>query len=171
MDLIGALQVANTAFDQVKQAAASGQEVYGVMQQLVNWASSVGDVNKTIAHEQIRQTATIDPRNPQPPTDTQRAMQIYMARVRTQEMEREIYHMFHYGALCHLGRDGYNELMGIREHIRKQKDEELVQERAREIEKEADSDFMKQAQIVVGGMTATAAGIIQFWDTIKVLFE
>ena len=127
MDPITALAAATAIWSGIKATVDAGREVQDVFGQLGTWAEQAQHVYEGMG---IGGRRPVDqPRR----SETKEAFDIYAARVKMREMELEIRHMFLYGALNHLGMDGYNEFLDIRHQIKIQRmQEERDQERADE---------------------------------------
>jgi hypothetical protein len=126
VDPITALAAASAIWGSIKATVDAGREVQDVFGQLGSWAEQAHHV-----YEGLSNSAT--PVAKTQKSETGEAFDIYAARVKMHEMEAEIKHMFLYGALNHLGMDGYKEFLEIRREIRIQRmKEEREQERARE---------------------------------------
>jgi len=127
MDPITALAAATAIWSGIKATVDVGREVQDVFGQLGTWAEQAQHVYEGMGIGGRRPAAK--PRR----SETKEAFDIYAARVKMREMELEIRHMFLYGALNHLGMDGYKEFLDIRHQIKIQRmQEERDQERADE---------------------------------------
>jgi len=127
MDPITALAAATAIWSGIKATVDAGREVQDVFGQLGTWAEQAQHV-----YEGMGIGGRRPPDQPRR-SETKEAFDIYAARVKMREMELEIRHMFLYGALNHLGMDGYKEFLGIRHQIKIQRmQEERDQERADE---------------------------------------
>jgi len=127
MDPITALAAATAIWSGIKATIDAGREVQDVFGQLGTWAEQAQHVYEGMGIGGRRPAD--QPRR----SETKEAFDIYAARVKMREMEAEIKHMFLYGALNHLGMDGYKEFLDIRHQIKIQRmQEEREQERADE---------------------------------------
>jgi len=127
MDPITALAAATAIWSGIKATIDAGREVQDVFGQLGTWAEQAQHV-----YEGMGIGGRRPPDQPRR-SETKEAFDIYAARVKMREMEAEIKHMFLYGALNHLGMDGYKEFLDIRHQIKIQRmQEEREQERADE---------------------------------------
>jgi hypothetical protein len=127
VDPITALAAATAIWSGIKATVDAGREVQDVFGQLGTWAEQAQHVYEGMGIGGRRPTD--QPRR----SETKEAFDIYAARVKMREMELEIRHMFLYGALNHLGMDGYKEFLDIRHQIKIQRmQEEREQERADE---------------------------------------
>lgn len=128
IDPVSALALATAAFNGVKKAVELGREVQDVYSQLSTWAGHVGDFHKSVAEMEIKQ-------NKKPglfdkitfaKSETAEAFDMYAAKQKVIEMEKEIYHMFTYGELNHLGRDGYDEFRRMRQEVREKREKMIL---------------------------------------------
>jgi len=127
MDPTTALAAATAIWSGIKATIDAGREVQDVFGQLGTWAEQAQHVYEGMGIGGRK--AADQPRR----SETKEAFDIYAARVKMREMEAEIKHMFLYGALNHLGMDGYKEFLDIRHQIKIQRmQEEREQERADE---------------------------------------
>lgn len=133
MDPVTLLAATTAAFNGIKKAIAVGREVQDVFTQLNKWADSAGQLQDFINKAR-------DPNHQKKPgifekigfqkSDTAEAMDIYAAQQKLREMEADIQHMFYYGALQHLGQEGYREFIAIRKRVREER-ERAVRDQAR----------------------------------------
>lgn len=129
IDPFTAFAAANTAFNGVKRVVEMGKEIQDVYSQLSQWAGAISDL-----HEAIRQ------QDEKPPglfekigfskSASSEAFDTYIAKQKIIDMEREIYHMFIYGELQHLGMDGYREFVQTKKDI-KAKREKMIYDQLR----------------------------------------
>jgi len=127
VDPITALAAATAIWSGIKATVDAGREVQDVFGQLGTWAEQAQHV-----YEGMGIGGRRPPDQPRR-SETKEAFDIYATRVKMREMEAEIKHMFLYGALNHLGMDGYKEFLDIRHQIKIQRmQEEREQERADE---------------------------------------
>lgn len=140
MDPLTLLAATTAAFNGIKRAIAVGREVQDVFNQLNKWADSAGQLQDFINRAR-------DPNQQKKPgifqkigfqkSDTAEAMDIYAAQQKLREMEADIQHMFYYGALQHLGQQGYREFIAIRKRVREDRERAIrdqAQRRRRFIE-------------------------------------
>lgn len=126
MDPVSLLAAATAAFNGIKKAVEVGKEVQQVYGELSKWASAAGNLQ-----------AFINQKRDKPPgifekigfnkSETAEAFDIFAAQVQIREMENEIYHMFLYGHLNHLGMEGYREFIQMRKKVREDR-ENLIKE-------------------------------------------
>lgn len=129
LDPVTLLATATTVFNGIKKAVELGREAEDIFGQLGKWAGAVSDLQEWMNTEANRK----------PPlfkklvfkeSATAEAFNAYAAQVKIREMEKALYHWFHYGELQHLGRDGYIEFTHMRRSIKEQR-EKLVYEQLR----------------------------------------
>ncbi len=129
LDPISLLATATAVFNGLKKAVELGREAEDVFGQLGKWAGAVSDLQEWMNGQE----------NSKPPlfkklvfskSATVEAFDAYAAQVKIKEMEKTLYHWFHYGALQHLGRDGYVEFIQMRRRIKEQR-EKMVYEQIR----------------------------------------
>lgn len=120
MDPITLMAAATAAFEGVKKAVEIGREVQDVYQQLSVWAGHVGDLKDVIEVRENKKPGLWD-KITFDKSDTAEAFDMYAAKQKLQEMEKEIFHMFLYGDLCHLGIDGYREFKKMRDEVREKR--------------------------------------------------
>lgn len=119
MDPITIMAAATAAFNGVKKAVELGREVSDVYSQLSEWAGHVGDFHRTVAEMEIRKKKPgLFDKISFKKSETAEAFDMFAAKQKLIDMEKEIYHMFLYGELNHLGRDGYDEFRRMREEVR-----------------------------------------------------
>jgi hypothetical protein len=143
MDPITLMAGAVAAFNGLKQAVSMGREVQDVFGQLSKWADSAGQLQDFINKAR-------DPNHQKKPglfekigfakSDTQEALDIYAYQTKLREMEAEIQHMFYYGALQHLGQEGYREFIQLRKKVREDR-ERMVREQAERRQKFIENTF------------------------------
>ena len=128
MDPITIIAAATAAFNGVKKAVELGREVQDVYSQLSEWAGHVGDFHKAVAAMEMRDKKPgLFDRISFAKSETAEAFDMYAAKQKIIEMEKEIYHMFTYGELSHLGRDGYDEFRRMRREVT-EKRQKMVQD-------------------------------------------
>lgn len=174
MDPAKLLSLASSTFDNVKKLATLREDATTVYQEITTWAGYMGGLqyhfDKGMSNNVADGFLEKKKKSKEEKSEVQEAFDEYFAKVRMQEMEKEIYHMFHYGNLCHLGRDGYNQLMSIREQIRQRNNQVLEQEIAHKYAEEADQQFLNQLKIWVASLTALCGAILEFYQTIASFF-
>jgi hypothetical protein len=100
------MAAATAAFEGVKKAVELGREVEDIYGQLSQWAGHIGDFHRSvIEYERPRRSGIFD-KITFAKSETAEAFDLYAAKQKAIDMEKEIYHMFLYGELNQLGRDG-----------------------------------------------------------------
>lgn len=122
MDPITILAAATTAFEGIKKAVELGKEVTDVYSQLSTWAGHVGQL-KDVLEEQKKQeeNPSIFKKITFERSETKVAFDRFAAEQKVREMEEQIFHMFIYGDLCHLGIDGYRRFKELRNEERERR--------------------------------------------------
>lgn len=120
MDPLTILAAATAAFNGIKRAVEVGREMQDVYGQLTEWAGHVSDFHHAVAQQTNRRPGLFE-RITFTRSETAEALELYTARQRIIDMEKEIYNMFLYGALNHLGRDGYDEFRRVRREVQEQR--------------------------------------------------
>lgn len=132
LDPVTLLATATAVFNGLKKAVEVGREAEDVFGQLGKWAGAVADLQEWIRTEE-------ENANKPPPlfkklvfnkSATAEAFDTYAAKIKVQQMEEEIRHMFTLGELWWLGKEGYNEFLMMRRNI-KEKREKMVYEQIR----------------------------------------
>jgi hypothetical protein len=132
LDPVTLLATATAVFNGLKKAVEIGREAEDVFGQLGKWAGAVADLQEWIRTEE-------ENANKPPPlfkklvfakSATAEAFDTYAAKIKIQQMEEEIRHMFTLGELWWLGKEGYNEFIMMRRGI-KEKREKMVYEQIR----------------------------------------
>ena len=128
IDPVSALALATAAFNGVKKAVELGREVQDVYSQLSTWAGHIGDFHKGVAEMEIKQNRKpgLFDKITFAKSETAEAFDMYAAKQKVIEMEKEIYHMFTYGELNHLGRDGYDEFRRMRQEVREKREKMIL---------------------------------------------
>lgn len=129
MDPITLMTAATAAFNGIKKAVEVGREVQDVYSELSKWASAAGNLQAFINQEKTKKPGLFE-RIGFNKSETAEAFDAYAAQVQIREMEGEIYHMFLYGALNHLGLEGYREFIQLRKKVREER-EALIKEQMR----------------------------------------
>ena len=131
MDPITALAAATAIWSGIKATVDAGREVQDVFGQLGAWAEQANKVYEVINHKEGKPSIFSIIKYEK--SETKEAFDIYTAKVKMREMEAEIRHMFLYGALNHLGGDGYKEFLDIRHQVKIERIQAAqAQRRARE---------------------------------------
>lgn len=133
MDPVSLLAAATAAFNGIKGAVAVGKEVEGVINQLSKWADAAGQLQDYINKNKSdtgEKKAGLFEKIGFTKSDTAEAFDIFTAQMRLREMETEIYHMFIYGELQHLGSEGYSNFIQLRREVR-EKRERMVRDQIR----------------------------------------
>lgn len=129
IDPVSAFAMATAAFNGIKKAVEVGREVQDVYAQLSQWAGAASDLQEFISQQENRKPGLFEKigfgKN-----ETSEAFDTYIAKQKIVEMEKEIYQMFIYGDLQHLGQDGYKEFIQMRRDI-KDKREKMIYEQMR----------------------------------------
>lgn len=126
MDPLTIMAAVSAAYGGVKKAVEMSQEVSDIYHELGKWADLAGDLKNCIKnaeyeeeHPSIWKKISFDK------SETAEAFDLYAAKVKLKEMEDEIFHMFAYGELCHLGVDGYREFKRMRQEIHERREKIL----------------------------------------------
>lgn len=169
MDPITLLAAATAAFEGVKKAIEVGREVQDVFGQLSEWANYVGQLNDYLADTSAGivkpKKYSIFEKITFKQSETAEAFNAYIARQKIKDMEKEIYFMFHYGDLQHLGRDGYNELMDLRLEIRMERQKIL---RAQALDRQ---QFVERLQTGILISFAALVVIMVVWGVAAIVIE
>ena len=115
VELIAAFSALNAAFNGVKAVVKTGREVEDVFKQLTKWAEAVDDLNHWLGKDtkpSIWKPIKFDT------SETKEAFDKMAAKQKLADMEKEIYHMFTWGELGHLGMSGYQEFQQLRRDIK-----------------------------------------------------
>lgn len=129
MDPVSLLAAATAAFNGIKKAVEVGKEVQNVYGELSKWASAAGNLQAFINQNKVTKPGVFEKIGFNK-SDTAEAFDIFAAQVQIREMEGEIYHMFLYGALNHLGMEGYREFIHMRKKVREDR-EAMIREQMR----------------------------------------
>lgn len=121
MDPVSLLAAVTTAFNGVKRAVEIGQEVQHVYGELSKWAAAAGNLQAFINQNTDRKPGIFE-RIGFDKSETAEAFDMYTAQVQIREMEKEIHHMFLWGALNHLGQEGYREFIQMRKRVREERE-------------------------------------------------
>lgn len=129
IDPVSAFAMATAAFNGIKKAVEVGREVQDIYSQLSQWAGAASDLQEFISQQENKKPGLFEKigfgKN-----ETAEAFDTYIAKQKIVEMEKEIYQMFIYGDLQHLGQDGYREFIQMRRSI-KEKREKMIYEQMR----------------------------------------
>jgi hypothetical protein len=115
LELVAAFSALNAAFNGVKSVVQTGREVEDVFKQLTKWAEAVDDLNHWLGKDtqpSIWKPIKFDT------SETKEAFDKMAAKQKLADMEKEIYHMFTWGELGHLGMSGYQEFQQLRRDIK-----------------------------------------------------
>lgn len=129
MDPVSLLAAATAAFNGIKKAVEIGREVQDVYGELSKWASAAGNLQAFINQERTKKPGLFEKIGFNK-SETAEAFDVFAAQVQIREMEGDIYHMFLYGALNHLGMEGYREFIQLRKKVREDR-EQLIKEQMR----------------------------------------
>ena len=127
IDPVTALATATAVFNGIKKAVEIGREAEDVFGQLGKWAGAVADIQEWMGQEKkvpLFKKLTFSK------SETVEAFDAYAAQVKIQEMEKTLYHWFHYGPLQHLGREGYIEFIQMRRRVKEQR-EKMINDQMR----------------------------------------
>jgi len=133
MDPITLMGTVTAAFNGLKAAVHVGQEIEGVYRQLSKWADAAGQLQQLIndqKNDNGEQKPSLFEKIGFKQSETAEAFDILIAQQRLREMEAEIYTMFYYGELQHLGPEGYSNFIQLRRDIR-EKRERMIRDQAR----------------------------------------
>jgi hypothetical protein len=132
MDPVTLMGAVSAAFNGLKAAVAVGQEIEGVYRQLSKWADAAGQLQQLINNQKTdtgEQKAGLFQKIGFGKSETAEAFDIIIAQQRLREMEAEIYNMFYYGELQHLGAEGYSQFNQLRREIRERR-ERMIRDQA-----------------------------------------
>lgn len=133
LDPVSTFAMASAAFNGIKKAVEIGREVQDVYSQLSQWAGAASDLQEAISQQENRKPGLFEKigfgKN-----ETAEAFDTMIAKQKLIEMEKEIYQMFIYGELQHLGMDGYKEFTSLRREI-KEKRKKMVYDQMRRRQK------------------------------------
>jgi hypothetical protein len=125
MDPLTIMAAATAAFNGVKKAVELGREIQDVYSQLGEWAGHVSDFHRAVESQKFKKPGLFD-KISFAKSETAEAFDMLSAKQKLIDMEKEIYHMFHYGELNHLGRDGYDEFRKMREEVRQKRNKMVM---------------------------------------------
>ena len=115
IEIVAAISALNAAFNGVKSVVEAGKEAEDIFHQLTKWAQAVDDVHHWMGKEtkpSIWKNITFDK------SEMAEAFDTMSAKQKLADMEKEIYHMFTWGELGHLGIEGYREFQHMRKQIK-----------------------------------------------------
>jgi hypothetical protein len=166
MDPITIIAAATAAFNGVKKAVELGREVQDVYSQLSEWAGHVGDFHKAVAAMEMREKKPgIFDKITFAKSETAEAFDLYAAKQKIIDMEKEIYHMFLYGELNHLGRDGYDEFRRMRREVT-EKRQKMIQDQM-----EARREFFEALKLWAIAGTIILMGAAMIWFMIDYVMD
>ena len=164
LDPVTLLATATAVFNGLKKAVEIGREAEDVFGQLGKWASAVSDLQEWMNGQE----------NTKPPlfgrivfakSATAEAFDSYAAQVKIREMEKTLYDWFHYGALQHLGREGYVEFVQMRRRIKEQR-EKMIYDQIRRRKK-----FIKNTSDAAFIAVVVATGGLIFFHIVKFMVD
>lgn len=166
MDPITLLAAATAAFNGVKKAVEVGREISDVYSQLSSWAGHVGNLQDAMRGiEEEEKKPSIWKKITFEKSETAEAFDIYAAKQKLIEMEKEIRHMFLYGDLNHLGMDGYNEFRTMRREVRERRTKIFREQ------KEARTKFIDDIKLYSTLGVLMLVGIFGLWFAITLIFK
>jgi hypothetical protein len=130
LDPVSLLATATAVFNGLKAAVEVGREAEDVFSQLGKWAGAVADLQEWMSTEE-------ENANKPPPlfkklvftkSATAEAFDAYAAKIKIQQMEEEIRHMFTLGELWWLGKEGYNEFILMRRSIKEKREKQVYEQ-------------------------------------------
>jgi hypothetical protein len=125
MDPLTIMAAATAAFNGVKKAVELGREIQDVYSQLGEWAGHVSDFHRAVESQKLKKPGLFD-KISFAKSETAEAFDMLTAKQKLIDMEKEIYQMFHYGELNHLGHDGYEEFRRMREEVRQKRNKMIM---------------------------------------------
>lgn len=143
MDPVTLLATATAAFKGIKTAVQVGKEIEGVFNQLSKWADAAGQLQEYINNSKTdtgEKKLGLFEKIGFKKSATSEAFDIFTAQMRLREMEFDIYNMFLYGELQHLGPEGYSQFVQLRREVR-EKRERMVRDQARRRKRFIESVF------------------------------
>lgn len=130
LDPVSLLATATAVFNGLKAAVEVGREAEDVFSQLGKWAGAVADLQEWMSTEE-------ENANKPPPlfkklvftkSATAEAFDAYAAKIKINQMEEEIRHMFTLGELWWLGKEGYNEFILMRRSIKEKREKQVYEQ-------------------------------------------
>lgn len=164
MDPVTLLAAATAAFNGIKNAVAVGKEIEGVFNQLSKWADAAGQLQEYINKSKTdtgEKRAGLFEKIGFAKSVTAEAFDIFTAQMRLREMESEIYHMFIYGELQHMGMEGYSQFNQLRREVRENR-ERMVRDQARRRKKFIENVFWGSLLIIT--LTIAIKLFVWFFD-------
>ena len=156
MDPITIMAAATAAFNGVKKAVELGREIQDVYTQHGEWAGHVSDNHHAVAEKQLKKPKLFE-KISFAKSDTAEAFDMLAAKQKLIDMEKEIYHMFLYGELNHLGRDGYDEFRRMREEVRQKRNKMFMDQML------ARREFFNSIRIWSISAIVICLGIVLMW--------
>ena len=139
------------AFNGIKAAVKVGQEVEGVYKQLSKWADAAGQLQQYInnntgdyGEKKLGIFEKIGFKN----SATAEAFDIFIVQQKLREMEDDIYHMFYYGELQHLGAEGYASFIQLRREVRENR-EKMIRDQSRRRKRFIENMFWGTMAVIV----------------------
>lgn len=129
MDPVSALAMASAAYNGIKKAVELGREAHDIFGQLGKWAEAAGNVQSYITEKETKKSSIFS--SITDVNDTRAAFDILKAKEQIRFMEAEIYKMFTYGALQHLGQEGYRDFIKLRKDIKEKRERAIREQRRR----------------------------------------
>jgi hypothetical protein len=120
MDPVTIFATATALWNGVKTAVEYGREAEDILGQLGKWATAVADLQ--LFFEAENEKPSIFKKPVFEKSATAEAFDKFTAKKKLEQQEMEIYRMFLYGPLSHLGKDGYKEWWVMRLEIKQQRD-------------------------------------------------
>lgn len=139
MDPVTLFTAATAAYNGLKRVVELGREAEDVFSQLNKWAKSASDLRDYIDNAENKKPGLFD-KIGFSKSESNEALDIFMAKQKLNDMEKEIYNMFLYGNLQHLGVDGYREFTRIKKEIRLKR-EQLILDQIKRRQKFAKNVF------------------------------
>ena len=156
MDPITIMAAVTAAYNGVKHAVELGREVQDVYSQLGEWAGHVGDFYRAVEEQKFKKPGLFD-KITFAKSETAEAFDMLAAKQKLIDMEKEIYHMFLYGELNHLGRDGYDEFRKMREEVRQQRNKMFMDQMI------ARREFFSNVKVWGLASIVVIIGIVLLW--------
>ena len=156
MDPITIMAAVTAAYNGVKHAVELGREVQDVYSQLGEWAGHVSDFYHAVEKQKMRKPGLFE-KISFAKSDTAEAFDMLAAKQKLIDMEKDIYHMFHYGELSHLGRDGYDEFRRMREEVRQKRNKMMMDQML------ARRDFFSNLKVWTLAGVVIVVAIILMW--------
>jgi hypothetical protein len=151
MDPVTLMGVCTAAFNGIKAAVKVGQEVEGVYKQLSKWADAAGQLQQYIndnTGDYGEKKLGLFEKIGFNKSETAEAFDIFIVQQKLREMENEIYHMFYYGELQHLGAEGYASFIQLRREVRENR-EKMVRDQARRRKRFIENMFWGTLAVIV----------------------